>query len=231
MCHGRGADGSACGGDRLAGHPPIVILDRCPVEPSALAVPCGHARQHGNQRQRGELGIGDLKDALSLTALQDRLELIFIVAAQPLDNRKIGRVEVAQLHIGDEHQIGPVEVVADVVAHEAFELPLGRGIGGRPIGQQILEVVAHQIEEQRLLVGGVEVKRARLHPDLRRDLAHRHGGKAMAREKPQRGLPQTRPGDLGVAALFACHGVRLSERVFNSTGMDRPALQTVALGT
>jgi hypothetical protein len=83
-------------------------------------------------------------------------------------------------------------------------------------------MIAHQLEQKRLLVGGVEVERTGLHADLRRDLAHGDGGEPMPREKPQRRRPDLRPGDIAVTALFSRHGPTLSERAFNSTVPSHP---------
>jgi hypothetical protein len=52
-------------------------------------------------------------------------------------------------------------------------------------------VVAQQIKQQGFLVGGVKIKRTRLHADLGRDLAHRHRCKTVTREEasvPQHGM-------------------------------------------
>jgi hypothetical protein len=105
----------------------------------------------------------------------------------------------------------------DMVAHEAFQLIDGGRVRRVPVLQKLRQVIAHQFEQKRLLVGGVEVKRARLHPHLARDLAHGDGGEAVPREEPQRRRPDLRPGDLAVTALFSRHGATLSEQAFNST--------------
>jgi hypothetical protein len=78
-------------------------------------------------------------------------------------------------------------------------------------------MIAHQFEQQRLLVGRIEVQRPRLHAHLARDLAHGDGGEPVPREKPQGRRADLRPGDIAVTALFSRHGPRLSEHTFNST--------------
>jgi hypothetical protein len=83
--------------------------------------------------------------------------------------------------------------------------------------QKLRQVIAHQFEQKRLLVGGIEIQRARLHAHLARDLAHRDGGEPVPREEPQGRRPDLRPGDIAVTALFSRHGATLSEHTFNST--------------
>jgi hypothetical protein len=108
-----------------------------------------------------------------------------------------------------------------MVAHEASSCGFGASVRRVPVLQQLLQVVAHQFEQQRLLVGGIEVKRARLHAHLGRDLAHGNGGEPVPREQPQGRRRTFGPVISAVTALFARHGRRLSERAFNSTGMDK----------
>jgi hypothetical protein len=127
-------------------------------------------------------------------------------------------LEIAELHVGQEHRLGPVEMEADVEADEILE-PIARRGAVRHLGpgrQQLVHVAPHQVEEQALLVGRVEIERPGLHPDLLRDPAHRHGGIAVAGEKPQRRRTHPRPGDLGMGADLARHAPRVSERPFSS---------------
>ncbi len=92
-----------------------------------------------------------------------------------------------------------------------------------PVLQKLREMIAHELEEQRLLVSGVKVQRTRLHPDLARDLAHGDRGKPVPCKKPQCCRPDLWPRDVPVTSLFTCHGSTLSERVFNSTVADAEA--------
>jgi hypothetical protein len=75
--------------DGLAHHVPIGRLHRPAVEPPALPVPGGDARQHRDQRHGGELGVRHREIACRLPRLQHRLQPVLVIAAQPLDHREI----------------------------------------------------------------------------------------------------------------------------------------------
>ena len=127
-------------------------------------------------------------------------EVIIDLCTQILDGDEILRLQVAQFHVGHEHRIGAVQVKPDVKARKRLQ-PFQRLITLRlclPGGKQILQMIAHQVEQQRLLVRCVQIQRPRLHADRSRDLAHRNSGKAMPREQLQRRLANPGSGDLGM---------------------------------
>ena len=103
-------------------------------------------------------------------------------------------------YVGDEDRIWPLHMEANVKPHETFQLPqrvLHRWIR-LPSLHQLTHVALHQAEQQALLVRRIVIKRPGLHPDLCRDLAHRHGGVAMLCKQPQRRRLNARAGDIGV---------------------------------
>jgi hypothetical protein len=57
-----------------------------------------------------------------------------------------------------------------------------------PGSQQVFHVGAHEIGQQRLLVGKVIVQRSRLHPDFTRNLAHGNGSKPARSKQLERRL-------------------------------------------
>ena len=77
-------------------------------------------------------------------------------------------------------------------------------------------MLAHEVEEERLLVRRVEIERAGADADLGRDFAHGHGRIARAREEAERRVADGGACDVGVRACFACHSAVLSEQAFSS---------------
>ena len=140
---------------------------------------------------------------------QHRFKPRLIIPPQPLDHRKIRRLKVAQFHIGHKDRIRPAGVETNVKPRERLQRRHRIALRLRPIpsGQQLFHMPAHQIKQQRLLVGRVIIERARLHPHRRCDLPHRDRRIAMPRKKPQRRLAHTRACNIGMRALGSCHDI------------------------
>ncbi len=102
------------------------------AEAAIVAVPIGDACEHGDKGISGEFGIGQGECAGIAARLKDEMQVIFIRAAQGFEGGEVFGGEVAQFHIGDEHRLGAVQMIADVEAGELSEA-LGGGMGGGQI--------------------------------------------------------------------------------------------------
>lgn len=92
-----------------------------------------------------------------------------------------------------------------MVAREILKRVQRARRGRLPGVEQFVQVVAHQIQQEGLFVGRIKIKRADLHTDLRRDLAHGNGGIAVACDQPQGGGTDFRSGLVGGTADATGH--------------------------
>ena len=167
------------------------VHDRLLAQASVRPVPRTHAGQHREQGEGGQARIGKIETALRDAEIEDRVEALLIKSPQPDDTGIIGRLERAQLEGADIDLLLAPHMRADVKFDEraqAFDRIVDAVKPCIERRNEILHMLADEIDQQLLLGCNMVVERSGLNADLTGEMAQAHGFVAVLEDQSEPGL-------------------------------------------